>query len=285
MADIYRKSALERISSPEQMDKAITVTSPLSWLALGAVTVIVVVTLIWSIVGTLPVTVSTMGIVTAPTSTNSVYAPEAGRILEILVRENQTIRKDEPVIKYRVGSFGEPRTICATQPGVVTKIMVTNDSDVSRGGDVLRFTPAFSTRASQVVVCYVKQSDADKLKLSKKKEASVSLQSADSQTYGHMTARIVSIDDYPATEAGMSDVLGTGNGLSSVFKADNPSVVAVTCELLEDSSTVSGYYWSNKRGAKKEVEDNALVNVKFIVDEVRPITKLFSKMKEIWEGK
>ncbi len=283
MADIYRKSALERISSPEQMDKAITVTSPLSWLALGAVTVIVVVTLIWSIVGTLPVTVSTMGIVTAPTSTNSVYAPEAGRILEILVRENQIIRKDEPVIKYRVGSFGEPRTICATQPGVVTKIMVTNDSDVSRGGDVLRFTPAFSTRASQVVVCYVKQSDANKLR--RNMQASVSLQSADSQTYGHMTARIVSIDDYPATESGMSDVLGTGNGLSSAFKADNPSVVAVTCELLEDPSTVSGYYWSNKRGAKKEVDTNALVNVKFIVDEVRPITKLFSKMKEIWEGK
>ena len=283
MADIYRKSALERISSPEQMDKAITVTSPLSWLALGAVTVIVVVTLIWSIVGTLPVTVSTMGIVTAPTSTNSVYAPEAGRILEILVRENQTIHKDEPVIKYRVGSFGEPRTICATQPGVVTKIMVTNDSDVSRGGDVLRFTPAFSTRASQVVVCYVKQSDANKLR--RNMQASVSLQSADSQTYGHMTARIVSIDEYPATESGMSDVLGTGNGLSSAFKADNPSVVAVTCELLEDPSTVSGYYWSNKRGAKKEVDTNALVNVKFIVDEVRPITKLFSKMKEIWEGK
>ncbi len=282
MAGIYRRSALERIASPEQMDKAITVTSPLSWLALGAVTVIVIVTLIWSVVGTLPVTVSTMGIVTAPTSTNSVYAPEAGRILEILVRENQIIRKDEPVIKYRVGSFGEPRTICAAQPGVVTRIMVTNDSDVSRGGDVLRFTPVFSTKAPQAVVCYVKQSDANKLR--RKMLASVSLQSADSQTYGHMTARIVSIDEYPATESGMSDVLGTGNGLSSAFKADNPSVVAVTCELLEDSSTVSGYYWSNRRGAKKEVDTNALVNVKFIVEEVRPITKLFSKMKEIWGG-
>ena len=60
MAELYRKSALERISSPEQLDKALKVTSPMSWLALLALTVIVIVTLIWSIVGTIPVTVTQM---------------------------------------------------------------------------------------------------------------------------------------------------------------------------------------------------------------------------------
>ena len=32
MADLYRKSALERMSNPDQLDKALTVTSPMSQL-------------------------------------------------------------------------------------------------------------------------------------------------------------------------------------------------------------------------------------------------------------
>ncbi len=33
MANLYRKSFLEKLEMPEQLDKAITITSPLSWLA------------------------------------------------------------------------------------------------------------------------------------------------------------------------------------------------------------------------------------------------------------
>ena len=52
MAQVYRKSALEKLSSPDQIDKALTIVSPMSWLAIAAATAVVVVTIIWSIVGT-----------------------------------------------------------------------------------------------------------------------------------------------------------------------------------------------------------------------------------------
>lgn len=65
MAELYRKSVLDRISSPEQLDKALRVSSPMSWLALLGVTLIVIVTVIWSIVGTIPVTITTKGIVSS----------------------------------------------------------------------------------------------------------------------------------------------------------------------------------------------------------------------------
>ena len=48
MANLYRKAALDKISSPEQLDQAITVSSPLSWLAVAAVALIVAATLIWA---------------------------------------------------------------------------------------------------------------------------------------------------------------------------------------------------------------------------------------------
>jgi hypothetical protein len=112
-------------------------------------------------------------------------------------------------------------------------------------------------------------------------QVSVSLSSAESQTYGHMLARVINIDSYVSSSRGMSYVLGTDNNLASTFQADG-AVVAVTCELYPDLSTASGYYWSNDRGAKLDVTNGSLVFAKVVVEEVRPITKLFSKLKEIW---
>ena len=62
VADLYRKSALERISSPEQLDQALEVTSPLSWPALIGIGILLAAILFfWPI----PVqdTVSAMGTV------------------------------------------------------------------------------------------------------------------------------------------------------------------------------------------------------------------------------
>ena len=42
MAKPFRQSALDRLASLEQLDAALTVTSPMSWLALAAVTVMIV---------------------------------------------------------------------------------------------------------------------------------------------------------------------------------------------------------------------------------------------------
>ena len=284
MADIYRRNAPDGVLSPEQLDKAITVTSPMSWLALAAVTLMVIAAAVWSVVGTVPVTVSSLGIVAEPNGTNSVYAPEAGRIVEICVSENQTIRSGEVVAKYQVGNNGRPRAICAAQAGVVTKITASIDSDVNRGDDILRFSPAFAGEApSRVVVCYVRQADAGRLRPGMRADAA--LQSADSRTYGVMRGRIVCIDEYPATREGMGFILGSENGLSTVFRADSPAVVAVTCQLEADPGSQSGFAWSNRRGAEQTVEANAIVEVRFIVDEVPPISRLFSVWRDKGEGK
>jgi len=62
MAELFRKSSLEKLSSPEQLDKAITVSTPVSWLALIGITVIIGAVVVWSILGSLPTIVSAQGI-------------------------------------------------------------------------------------------------------------------------------------------------------------------------------------------------------------------------------
>ena len=276
MAELYRKSALERISSPEQLDKALKVTSPMSWLALLALSVIVIVTLIWSIVGTIPVTVTTNGIVHSPVSTNAVYMEESGKVVSVLVHQGSELHLGDPVLTYRVGN-GPLETLYSDQVGTVSQVMAEADSDKVQGSEVIRISPTVT--GDQVVVCYISMKDVKKLE--RGMEVYVYLTSADSQTYGHMRGRISYIDAYAASATGMSYVLGSDNSVSSHFTANGP-VVAVTCELIPDGSTQSGYEWSNKKGAGLDVTNGSLVSVKVITEEIPPISKLFNKIQEIW---
>ena len=277
MAQLYRKSALEKISSPEQLDKALTVTSAYSWIALAAVTLIVVATIVWSIIGTIPVTVTTAGIVASPVSTNAVYTPESGSVTSVLVYPGSALRIGDPVASYKTGN-GDVKTIYSDQVGTVTEVLAKSGDAITQGNDIIRVSP--KANSDQIIVCYVQLSDAKKIQ--RGMQVSVSLSSAESQTYGHMLARVINIDSYVSSNRGMAYVLGTDNNLASTFQRDGGAVVAVTCELYPDPTTASGYYWSNDKGAKLDVTNGSLVSAKVIVEEVRPITKLFSKLKEIW---
>ena len=66
MAQLYRKAALARIDSPEQLEKALVVTSPMSWLALIGITVLIAAAIVWSIYGTVSETVTAKGVISAP---------------------------------------------------------------------------------------------------------------------------------------------------------------------------------------------------------------------------
>ena len=276
MADLYRKSSLERISSPEQLDKALKVSSPLSWIALIAVSLIVVVTVIWSIVGSIPETITTKGVVSSQVGSNAVYIEEAGTVVSVRVKAGDEIHLGDPVLTYKT-SGNNLKTVYSDQVGTVSGLIVKNGDELSPGSELVRVTP--KVQSEQIIVCYVPLAQAKKLE--RGMQVNITLDSVDSQSYGHMVARVINIDAYAASTAGMANVLGSGNNLDSMF-LQNGAVVAVACELYPDSSTVSGYYWSNSKGSKVTVSNGSLVTVKMITDEVAPITKLFSKLGELW---
>ncbi len=285
MADLYRKSALERMSSPEQLDKAIVVTSPMSWLALAAATVIVVGLIIWSFVGNLTESVDAVGIVHDPIGVCTVYSDGSGTVLEVPAQETTYLTPGTIVARYRIGSLGDVREICATQEGTVTSVLIKPGDQIKPGQDIIRFTPRLGdTHGSRpVIVCYVNQVDAEKLSVGKINNR-VTLKSDGSQRYGHMFARILSIDGYAATESGMGNVIGTGNNLAAELNPQNKPVVAVVCDLELDPTSENGYKWSSRRGKSKTVNGNDLVTVKFVTRELKPIEKLLYKLSEVWDN-
>ncbi len=276
MADLYRKSSLERISNPEQLDKVIKVTSPMSWLALLGITLIVIVTVVWSFVGTIPVTITSPGIVSSMVGSNAVYTQESGTVISVRVRAGDEIHLGDPVMTFK-NAANEVVTVYSDQVGTVAAIVVKKDDTLNPGSEVIRVTPKANN--AQIVVCYVPLAQAKKLE--RGMEVKVTLDNLDSSSYGNMVARVVNIDAYAASMNGMASVIGSGNNLDSTF-TKNGAVVAVACELYPDANTVSGFYWSNDKGAGVTVTNGSLVTAKIVTEEVAPITKLFSKLNELW---
>lgn len=97
MASIYRKSSLEKLSSPEQLDRMIVVTSPTFWLAMAGAGAIILVALVWSIVGRLPVTVQGNGIYINSAGIGTVYSDSSGVINSIDVAVGDTVEEGDVI--------------------------------------------------------------------------------------------------------------------------------------------------------------------------------------------
>lgn len=96
---IFRKSSLEKLSTPEQLDHLMQVTTPRAWMALYTAGAILLAALVWSVFAKLPTTVSGRGILMPPRGIDEIYAPGAGLVSEILVKEGDFIKEGQVVAR------------------------------------------------------------------------------------------------------------------------------------------------------------------------------------------
>jgi len=99
---LFRKVAVERLSSPDQLDSLVTIADHRSWLALGGLSLILLFTLGWGIFGSIPTSVPAKGILVAEGGRVAAAMSPAGGIVEkVSVRLGETVRKGQPVAVIR----------------------------------------------------------------------------------------------------------------------------------------------------------------------------------------
>lgn len=78
MSSLFRESALQQLSSPEQLDQAIHVTPPRAWIALSALGLVLGAVLVWSVFGTLPSSLNGQGLLIRKGGTFNIVTQGAG---------------------------------------------------------------------------------------------------------------------------------------------------------------------------------------------------------------
>lgn len=96
---LFRKAALERLSSPEQLDYLISITSPIAWVAVVVLGMICFVIFVWSIFGRIPDKVNGKGILVRGGSVYAVSAGVEGSISEIYVQTGDIVRVNQPIAR------------------------------------------------------------------------------------------------------------------------------------------------------------------------------------------
>ncbi len=104
---IFRKVALDRLSSPEQLDELMVVTRPQGWLALASLAAVVSAGLAWGIFGSVPTRVHGQGILILPDSVFEIYAEGGGRILEMEIAEGDLLHPGQAIARIAQRNLDE----------------------------------------------------------------------------------------------------------------------------------------------------------------------------------
>ncbi|MBL1178792.1 NHLP bacteriocin system secretion protein [Pantanalinema sp. GBBB05] len=91
---IFRKEALERLSTPEQLDQLPQVTGSMSWLFLLTLSGLIVGAFVWSFLGRIPVTVEGKGILIRPKHLLPLQSPISGQLVSWKVQVGECVKQD-----------------------------------------------------------------------------------------------------------------------------------------------------------------------------------------------
>lgn len=262
MIKLYRETALEKLSSPDRLDCMLKVSSPLSWVAVFAAALICVAVILWSFLGSIPKTVSGIGVICDPYAANTIYSEYGGTISKILVKPGSSVSCGTPVINIKDRN-GNDKTVCSDQNGVVSDILVEVGMTVGALDEIAKISP--DTKSSLAAVCYVPFSTAKQLEPGM--NANIYLSSSNSNADGYIKAKVINVDGYIASMTSISGVLGADGQLASQI-AQSP-VVCIICEPEQNGSFEMNY--------------GEPITVQIEISHKAPITMVFPALEALYE--
>jgi multidrug efflux pump subunit AcrA (membrane-fusion protein) len=135
--EIFQPKALDRLSSPEQLDRLMTVTSPRAWLALGGVGLLVLGALAWGILGKIDTSVAAHGVLTRPGSIHQIEASVAGSVTELLVLIGDEVAEGQELLKIAPSGGKSPVTVASPVRGRVLDVSVLEGDIIAEGAALL----------------------------------------------------------------------------------------------------------------------------------------------------
>lgn len=96
---VFRTTALERLSSPEQLDQIMQVTSPWGWAAISGIAILFITALLWGILGSIPTNISGMGIFIKGEGLKDISSPTSGQVTALYVSSGEMLKRGEMVAR------------------------------------------------------------------------------------------------------------------------------------------------------------------------------------------
>jgi len=101
MSKVFRKTALDKLQSPDRLNEMVTIISSHSWLVLVGASIIIGFFVTWSIAGKLPTQITGNGILLMSGGVMDVSAISQGQISEVLVKPGDAVFEGDILVKVK----------------------------------------------------------------------------------------------------------------------------------------------------------------------------------------
>lgn len=290
--NLFRKEALDTVSNPEQLDQHVRITRPYVWVLISAITVMAIFVGIWAFTGNMSSGIDSTGVVFPADSVMISNAAATGTVTDVLVKENSRVEKGDVLavipnvellkqisslksggdsasldaLKYQyiASSF-----VTADKPGTITGI-TSLYAAVQAGDQVVINVSDQSTSNSKEILAYVPFSVAMNFKVGM--QAQVTPANVKREEYGYMVGTVTRIGTSTVTEESVMEAMGTKKYIAALGLT--PDCVEIRIRLNVDTSTKSGFEWSNEKGKTVSVDVGSICTIKYVTESKRPIDLL-----------
>ncbi|HHY28047.1 MAG TPA: NHLP bacteriocin system secretion protein [Desulfitobacterium dehalogenans] len=305
---LFRDVSLTRLSSPEQLDQRIQVTSPKAWLALLAIGLILMSGVAWGLLGSIPTKIQGQGILLNNGGVFSLQHQASGQVSDIRVKAGQEVRQGDVVARIEQpelvaqirgllssradlnkNSQGEDPDLAGIEEQIqqlrselIYRTQVVSEVDgrilelnMSKGsivkpGDTLATLEQYGGTVKLEAVVYVPAEQGGLLRPGM--ECQISPTTVNKEEYGYLLGRVNTVAEYPATAQSMMQTLG--NESLVTFLAGQGAPLLVKIDLVPDSATESGYRWSSPLGPPMSFQSGAIITTEIITQREKPIQKV-----------
>jgi multidrug efflux pump subunit AcrA (membrane-fusion protein) len=292
---IFRKSSLERISSPEQLNEYIKITHPGVWgVILGCLAILIAVGF-WGFYGNIPDSVKAEGVIFPQNGAISVIPTASGRISDMRVHTGDFVQEGQIIavipqeniirqitelenngdsnkkqISALINEYESRSIVTSPVSGIVLSTASAN-ATVTSNEAIASIVKEDQYANNEQIICFVPTLTAKKLK--RGMEVQVSPDFAPREEYGYMYGYITDIGTYPVSQADVLEAVGGtqyANGL-----LPQQSCVEVRVTLTLDSNSQDNIKWSNKKGEAIQLSIGTDCNLLIVVQNYKPYELLF----------
>jgi hypothetical protein len=264
-----RTRAAATLSSPEQLDTVVRVTRPRSWIALGAVGLVLVMFVVWTLVGTVQTTFPGAGVLLTQFGTFNTVTPQAGQVVSVSVSQGDAVKAGERLAT--VETENGPIDVKALNGGHIVEMLAYPSDRLEAGAPIATIQPDDQKLSSYIFVPV-----AGRQPIKKGMPVQISVSTVPSEQYGLLLGTVEKVGSYPATRAGV-DALLNNSDITSIVLGGGP-VIQVQIALTK-APTPSGYAWTSGDGPPTPLSAGTLVNASVITAVQHPISLLFPSVR------
>jgi multidrug resistance efflux pump len=267
---IFRQVALERLSSPEQLDQLMHITTPRGWLALLALIGLIITVVAWSFSDTIPTQVLGRGILIRGGQLARAVPTAAGQVNEVLAHAGDMVQQGQPLARITpdASAPGAPTEIVSPVAGRVVDLSVAQGSVVNAGVPIASIEE--TTKPLEAVI-YMPASGGANVRPGM--EVQVSPSNLSREEYGFIRGKVRTVASFPTTFESMMLVLANEQLVREFMAAGTPLEVRI--DLAPDAATPSGYRWSSSSGPPFAIDSGTLCQATITLSEQRPINLVF----------